>query len=286
MGSTSEPTAFVLSGGASLGAIQVGMLRALYERQVKPDFIVGASAGALNGAFIAARPQTVVTAAELADIWIGLRRGQVFPLNPLTGLLGFTGLRRHMVPDSGLRGLIEQRLTADRLEALPIPLHVVATDVLTGSEVRLSEGPLPDAILASTAIPGVLPSVDWQGRELIDGGVANNTPISHAVELGARRIYVLSTGQACELETAPHGALGMILHATSLLVQRRLVDDIVRYHDAAELIVLPPPCPVRVQPMDFGQAKSLIGKALDESRRFLDMRRSRRLPYDRLPTVA
>ena len=281
-----EAKAFVLSGGASLGAIQVGMLRALYERQVKPDFIVGASAGALNGAFIAARPQTVGTAAELAEIWIGLRRGQVFPLNPLAGLLGFAGLRRHMVPDSGLRALVEQHLTADRLEDVPIPLHVIATDVLTGLEVRLSNGPLPDAILASTAIPGVLQSVDWQGRELIDGGVANNTPISHAVELGAGRIYVLSIGQTCELETAPRGALGMILHATNLLVQRRLADDIVRYRDAAELIVLPSPCPVRVQPMDFDQAESLIEKALDESRLFLDRRGSRRLPYDRLPTVA
>jgi NTE family protein len=128
----SSPTAFVLSGGASLGAIQVGMLHALYERQVKPDFIVAASAGALNGAFVAARPQIVATTDELAQIWIDLRRGNVFPLNPLTGLFGFAGMRRHMVPDRGLRTLIEQYLTTDRLEELPIPLHVIATDVLTG----------------------------------------------------------------------------------------------------------------------------------------------------------
>src|SRR5688500_11005790 len=120
----SQKTAFVLSGGASLGSIQVGMLRALYERGIEPDFIVGASAGALNGAFIAARPQTVETADELAEIWIGLRRGKVFPLQPLTGLFGFTGLRRHMVPDRGLRHLIEEHMTADLLEKLPLPLHV------------------------------------------------------------------------------------------------------------------------------------------------------------------
>lgn len=269
METSSERTAFVLSGGASLGAIQVGMLQALYERHVEPDLIVAASAGALNGAFIAARPTTAATVAELADIWIGLRREHVFPLNPLTGLLGFAGLRRHMVPDRGLRALIERHLTTERLEELRIPLHVVATEVLTGSEVRLSEGPLPEAILASTAIPGVLPTVDWRGRELMDGGVANNTPISHAVELGARRIYVLSAGQACELESAPRNALGMVLHATNLLVQRRLADDIDRYRDAAELVVLPPPCPVGVQPMDFGHAESLIATALTDGRRFL-----------------
>jgi NTE family protein len=270
MDNDSRPTAFVLSGGASLGAIQVGMLHALYERRIAPDFIVAASAGALNGAFAAGRPQTVTTADDLAEIWIALRRGTVFPLNPLTGLLGFAGRRSHMVPDSGLRALIEQHLTSERLEDLPIPLHIIATDVLTGSEVRLSEGPLIDAILASAAIPGVLPSVDWRGRELIDGGVANNTPISHAIDLGAERIFVLPTGHACELEDAPRSALGMIVHATTLLVHRRLADDIVRYRDAAELIVLPPPCPVRVQPMDFGQADDLIATALAESRAFLD----------------
>src|SRR5919108_429382 len=270
MSTSSERTAFVLSGGASLGAIQVGMLHALYERQIRPDFIVAASAGALNGAFIAARPQTVSTADDLAEIWIALRRGTVFPLNPLTGLLGFAGRRAYMVPNSGLRALIEQHLTVERLEDLPIPLHVIATDVLTGSEVRLSEGPLIEAVLASAAIPGVLPTVDWHCRELIDGGVANNTPISHAIELGAKRIFVLPTVQTCVLEAAPSSALGMIIHATNLLVHRRLADDIVRFRDAAELIVLPPPCPVRVQPMDFGQAESLIAAALAETRPFLD----------------
>ena len=88
-------TAFVLSGGAGLGAIQVGMLRALYERGIAPDLIVATSAGAINGAFIAARPQRVETADELATIWRQVRRGQVFPLNPLSGLLGFLGTRAH-----------------------------------------------------------------------------------------------------------------------------------------------------------------------------------------------
>jgi predicted acylesterase/phospholipase RssA len=94
----STPTAFVLSGGASLGAVQVGMLRALYERQIRPDLIVATSAGAINGAFIASRPQTVETADELAAIWGRVRRAHVFPLNPLSGLLGFLGSRAHMVP--------------------------------------------------------------------------------------------------------------------------------------------------------------------------------------------
>ena len=263
-------TAFVLSGGASLGAIQAGMLQALYERRLKPDLIVATSAGALNGAFIAARPQAVSTAVELAEIWIELRRGQVFPLNPMTGLLGFTGAREHLVPDSGLRHLIERHLTAATIEELAIPLHLIATDVRKGEEVRLSTGPLVDSILASAAIPGVLPSVRLRGRDLVDGGVANNTPISHAVELGAERIYVLPTGQSCELDAPPHGAIGMVLQAINLLVHRRLLEDVARFGDQAELVVLPPPCPIDVQPMDFSQAECLIDHALAQSRRALD----------------
>src|SRR4051794_20493681 len=103
-----RPTAFVLSGGASLGAVQVGMLQALYERGIAPDLIVGTSAGALNGAFVASRPQTVATAEALADVWRGLRRGMAFPLNPITGLTGFLGLRDHLVPASGLKAVIER----------------------------------------------------------------------------------------------------------------------------------------------------------------------------------
>jgi NTE family protein len=118
----------------------------------------------------------------------------VFPLNPLTGLLGFLGARDHLVPDSGLRRLIARHIQCDQLEELAVPLHVVAVDAVTGDELRLSRGSLLDAVLASAAIPAVLPPVPWKGRALMDGGVANNTPISHTVELGAQRIYVLPPG--------------------------------------------------------------------------------------------
>jgi NTE family protein len=201
----------------------------------------------------------------------------------LTGLLGFAGAREHLVPDSGLRHLVERHLTTGRIEELPIPLHVIATNLGDGKEVRLSSGPLVESILASSAIPGVLPSVRLAGRDLVDGGVANNTPISHAVELGAERIYVLPTGQSCELEAPPHGAIGMVLHAINLLMHRRLLDDIARFGDQVELVVLPPPCPVDVQPMDFSQAEHLIERSLEQSRHFLERRRA---PSNPLPLSA
>ena len=237
-------TAFVLSGGASLGAIQVGMLEALYERGIEPDLIVGTSVGALTGAFIASRPQTIDTARELGEVWRGLSRGQVFPLNPLTGALGFFGARSHLVPDSGLRRLIREHVVVERLEETAVPLHVIATDLMRGEEVRLSEGPLEDAVMASAAIPGVLPAVEWGGRALIDGGVTNNAPLSHALELGAEEIYVLPTGTPCELEEPPHGALAMLLDASQLLIGRRLAEEIAGVGTRAKLTVLPPPCPL------------------------------------------
>lgn len=262
--------AFVLSGGASLGAIQAGMLKALFERDIAPDLIVGTSAGALNGAYIASRPPTVETADGLADVWHGARRNDVFPLNPLTGFLGFTGRRDHLVPEGPLRRLLERHLEFDRLEEAPVPLHVIATDVLSGDELRLSRGNTVDAVMASAAIPAVFPPVDWEDTKLMDGGVSNNAPITHALELGAEVIYVLPTGFACALEAAPQGALAMLLQAMSLLVQRRLIMEIELLEDEAALIVLPPPCPLDVQPIDFGHAEELIARGLEEGRAFLD----------------
>ena len=269
MGSRSDRVAFVLSGGASLGAVQAGMLRALYERSIVPDLVVGTSVGAINGAFIASRPQTVESADELAEIWRGVRRGQVFPLRPLNGLLGFVGSRDHLVPESGLRRLIAEHTTYERLEQTPIEFHVVAVDVLTGEELLLSRGPALEAGLASAAIPAVLPPVAWEGRAVMDGGVANNTPISHAVALGARTVYVLATGHACALEQPPASALGMALHALTLLAQSRLIADLENHRDHARLVVMPPPCPLAIQPIDFSHADELIERSLEDARTFL-----------------
>lgn len=260
------------------------MLEALYERGISPDLIVGTSAGALNGAFIATRPQTVGTARELGELWRSLSRGKVFPWNPLTGALGFIGARNHLVPASGLRRLVEQRANVERLEQTEVPLHVIATDVLSGDEVRLSEGSLVDAVMASAAIPGVFPAVEWAGRQLIDGGVSNNAPLTHAIELGANKIFVLPTGAPCELDEAPHGALAMLLYASGLLIGRRLQAELAAASPSIDMTVLPPPCPISVQPTDFSRAAELIQQARREARRYLRARESannRRRPRPR-----
>lgn len=268
--SQSHKRAFVLSGGASLGAIQVGMLRALYEREIRPDLIIGTSAGALNGGFVASRPQTTDTADELAEVWRGIGRWQVFPPNPLTGFLGFFGLKDHLVPDGSLRRIVRRQVEFELLEEAAIPFHVIATDALSGRELRLSRGPAEEAVMASAAIPGVFSPVRWDGRDLIDGGVSNNTPISHAIELGAETVYILPTGNACDLPEPPRGALGMLLHAMSLLVMRRLLIEVELLEDQARLVVMPPPCPLAVSPIDFSHTDELIRRGLDNGREYLE----------------
>jgi NTE family protein len=262
-------TAFVFSGGASLGACQAGMLEALFERRIRPDLLVGTSVGAINAAFVASRPPSVQTARELQRIWRGLKRGQVFPANPITASLGLLGLRDHSVSAASLRRVLVRYLAVDRLEHTDVPLHVVTTDFISGEEVLLTTGPALDALLASAAIPGVFPPIPWESRVLVDGGIVNNTPISHAVALGADRIIVLPALGAAPLRSAPRGVLAAGVAAVSRALMYRLVDDLARYRHDAELVVLPAPAVGTIMPTDFGHAEELVGDGLRRGREVL-----------------
>jgi NTE family protein len=254
-------TAFVLSGGGSLGAVQVGMLRALHDQGIAPDLLVGASVGALNAAFVAGRGFDAVALDELDAIWCGLRRQDVFPFAPHRQLLALAGARPSVCSPEGLRRLIDRHLAYDDLADAHIPMHVVATDVLSGNEVTLSSGDATAAVLASAAIPGVFPTVTIDGTALFDGGVADNTPISQAIALGADRVVVLPAGVACALPQPPRTAVATAVHALTLLIEQRLALDVAASHDRANLIVLPPLCPVRIPATEFRAARSLIDRA-------------------------
>src|SRR6516162_8298232 len=270
-----EPrAAFVLAGGAALGAMQAGMVHALYERGIAPDLLIGTSAGALNAAFLASRPATVATAEDLAAVWRGLHRSDILPLRPATLISGLAGRRDHLIPDRALRRLATRHVQFQRLEQASIPLHLVAFDLLAGTEVRLSDGPAIDAVLAAAAVPGVLPPVRWRGQLLADGGIADNTPISHAVALSAQRIYVLPTQNPGDrgLPHPPRAALAAAVHAVTLLTNARLQGDLTRYAPSAELIVLPAANPGHIAPTDFGRAGQLITQALAAARTALTAR--------------
>lgn len=261
-------TAFVLSGGASLGALQVGMLEALYERDIVPDVLVGTSAGALNAAFVASRAQTPATARALGRVWRELHREDLFPVSMSTLVGGLSGRRDHLVPDRGLRRIVRRYIEFDDLADAPIPLHLAVFDLTEGRELMLSEGPAVDSIVATASIPGVYPPVAIGRRRLIDGGVFNNTPISCAVELGVDRIYVLPTedGSHGRPEYAPRSAIDAAIYGVRLLIDSRLDTDLGRYAAEVELIALPAPNPGNVPPTNFGHAADLMSDALAAAR--------------------
>jgi NTE family protein len=99
------------------------------------------------------------------------------------------------------------------------------------------------------------------GRHVVDGGVANHTPISAAVELGATRLVVLPTGYSCTLEAPPRRAITAALHALNILIARQLTDAIRRFLGTVEIIVVPPLCPLGVSPYDFSAVGALIERA-------------------------
>lgn len=266
-GGRSPRTAFVLSGGASLRALQVGMLQALYERGIVPDLLVGTSAGALNAAFVASRPQTAATAKQLGRIWRDLQRYDIFPLRTSALIGGVCGRRDHLVPDHGLRRLISRHVEFEDLADAAIPLHLVTFDLIEGCELLLSSGPTVDAVAASASIPGVFPPVEMAERRLVDGGVVNNTPISHAVELGAEKIYVLPTQDPSGRPRGiPKSALDAAMRGLDLLIDSRLKTDIALYSHEAELIVLPAPNTASVQPTSFEHSARLITEGLAAAR--------------------
>jgi NTE family protein len=269
------PTAFVLSGGGNLGAVQVGMLQALADRGIVPDLLVGTSVGAINAAFLAAGPSPA-RIEQLAQIWAETRRSDVFPTSPRAAVRAVTGRTNSFVDPRPLRRLLERSLTYGRIEDSVWPLALVATEVTTGAEVVLRHGDVIHAVLASAAIPSVFPPVEMDGHVLMDGGVVNNTAISVAGSLGADVIYVLPTGYACALPHPPASALGMALHAVSLAIQRRLVADAAVWQHRCTLRVVPPLCPVSVAPTDFSHTKELMDRARQSTRHWLD----RPLPED------
>jgi NTE family protein len=270
MGTASpSTTAFVLAGGGSLGAVQVGMLKALDRGGMVADFVVGASVGAINAAYYAASPD-VDGIARLERIWLRLGRADVFPFSMLGTALCLFGRRDHLAFPQRLQALLEAELPYRRLEDARLPCHVVATDMLDGTEVRLSSGDVAQALLASAAIPAVFPAVTIDGRPMMDGGIASNTPISAAYALGATRVIVLPTGLPCALKSPPRGAIAIALHALILLSMGQLLADVDRFADRCELLVVPPLCPLGVNTYDFTRTAELIRRADAETHLWLE----------------
>lgn len=263
-------TAFVLTGGGSLGAVQVGMLQALAERGVKPDLLVGTSCGALNAAWVAGHGMSGDSLAELAAVWIGLRRSDIFPVDARQVLRGLLGLSPAVTTNRKLRQFIDTHTSIHDLAQAQVPTHLVAADLLSGRDVLISTGDLATGVLASSAIPGVLPPVEHAGGHLIDGALAPHAGIAQAVDVGASIVYTLPTGAACALTRAPRSAAGVALHSLTLLIQQRLINEIAAMQAATTIKFLPPLCPLAVSAADFSHAQELITRARRSSLRWID----------------
>jgi NTE family protein len=259
----SEKTAFVFAGGGSFGAIQVGMMHSLVAHGITADMVVGSSVGALNGAFYAGNP-TLKGILELEEIWRGLQRHDVFPITWRT-LLGFLWRRDFLIPHDGIRKLVDNYIPYRNLEDATLPVHIVATDIITGDSIVLSEGSTTEAIVASTAIPGAFSPVYYKGHYLSDGAVSSNTPIRIAVKQGARRLIILPTGHACATQAPPVGAVANVLHALTLLIARQLVSELENLDPAIEYYVVPPLCPLVGSPYDFSRTADHIARAIEST---------------------
>ena len=262
-------TAFVLSGGGNRGACQVGMLRALCERGIVPDLVVGSSIGAVNAAFFAGQPSLEGTYLA-AEMWRTVATNDVFPKGRLHGSWRFVERREAVYPIEGLRRLVRGFLRFERLEDSLVPLTVVVTRLDDGVEEWLTEGPALEAVLASAAIPAIFPAVEREGSRYIDGGVVDNTPLSVALAAGAHRIYVLLCSGVNSRSVDYGRPYEAMLVAFGLSIRTRLRRELATVPDDVDVIVLEQSGVEEILWQDFSRTEELLERGYLDARVVLD----------------
>jgi NTE family protein len=284
-----EPrTAFVLSGGGNQSVAQVGMLRALIEREIVPDVIVGCSAGAFNGTTIAADP-TLNGVERLVETWESLRGDTVFPGGRLSRAWNLLTRDDHLFSNQGLRAILGRGDIPATFEELVIPLRVVAADLDTGDEVVFACGALEPALLASAALPGLFPPIRHDGRTLVDGAVVDTVPLSHALSGPVDRIYVMNV--AGDLMTRPlRSPIDVAIRAFAISRKQRFDLELRNVPESVDVVMLPAPTDNR-ELFDFSdplmlieEAHHLAERALDEAELAKRRRRTLRRPWWRRDT--
>lgn len=231
-------TAFVLGGGGVLGAAEVGMLRALIERGVRPDLVVGTSVGALNGLAIAAQPdQSAVDA--LTETWSSLQARDVFSSTVVGQISNLVRSGTHLHGNSSLGQLVTRAAGDVRIEDLPIRFQCVAACIEEAGAHWFDSGPATEAVLASCAVPGLLPPVRIGDRHYMDGGLVASVPIGRAAELGAERIFVLQVGRLERPLRVPSRPWDVALVAFEIARRHQFADDMKRMPDGVEMHLLP-----------------------------------------------
>jgi NTE family protein len=262
-------TAFVLAGGGSRGAVQVGMLQELIARGIRADRVFGASVGAINGASYAGQP-TQENAERMATIWRAVKGTDIFPRGTFDGPWAYLQKRASVHANSGLRAIIESGIDYENLEDATIPIEVVTTSLTDGRERWIGHGPAVEAILASSAIPSIFPPVIVDGDLLVDGGVVNNVPISRALETGCDRIYVLLCGPLHYHPPAPRRPLEAQLTAFFVAIHARFVRELAVLPPGVEVVVFSGGGEPSGQYRDFSATAALIEEGRAEVADVLD----------------
>ncbi len=188
-------TAFVLGGGGVLGAAEVGMLRALFERDIGPDLVLGTSVGALNGAMVARDPTPAVI-DRMAELWTGAAaRGDVYGDRRLRTVRRAVATGTHIYSPKQMTERLRDEFGDLTFEELPVRFQVCAASIERAAEHWFDSGPVVDAVVASAAVPGLLPPAKVGNEHFLDGGIVNSIPVGRAVQLGAKRIFVLQVGR-------------------------------------------------------------------------------------------
>ena len=197
-------TAFVLGGGGVLGAVEVGMLRALFERDITPDLVLGTSIGALNGAMVARDPDASVI-PKLTALWQGTASGgaDVYGDSPLRTVRRAVSTGTHLWSSTPLKQALVDEFGDLTFEELPIRFQVCAASIERAAEHWFDSGPVVDAVVASAAVPGLLPPAKVGDEHYLDGGIVNSIPLGRAVQLGASRVFVLQVGRIDRALTVP-----------------------------------------------------------------------------------
>ena len=247
---TTPKVAFVLGGGGVHGAAEVGMIRALLEHDVMPDLILGTSIGALNGAILAADPEGALE--RLCQLWTNVDANNPFEASLLEQAGTFARTRTHLHSNHRLQRLLMTALPVRRFEELAVPFQCVAASIERAAARWFDSGELVSALLASTAIPGLLPPVEVVGEHHLDGGLVDSIPVGRAVELGAEVIHVLQVGRVEQPLTVPTRPWEVGTVAFEIARRHRFVEELAAAPEEVEVHVLP-----TGEPMDPGDAAQL-----------------------------
>lgn len=182
---TAKPKlALVLGAGSARGFAHIGVIKAFDAAGIRPDLIVGASAGSVIGVFYAAG----YTGAQMEDVAMKVRDADVID--------NASNSKRGLIAGEALQKLINNFVKDKPLDGLKIPFIAMATNLKTGDSIQLRTGDSGQAVRASSSMPGVFLPTMVGGMELVDGAVSSPLPVSIARQLGAETIVAVDVGAA------------------------------------------------------------------------------------------